>query len=228
MKKGKFIVLEGTDGSGKTVQFRHLVERLKEEGVPYATVDFPRYDKPSSYFIKEYLNGAYGSWKEVGAKKASLFYALDRYDAAGEIREALDKGKLVIANRYATSNMGHQGAKISDPIMRGEFFAWLHELEYVILGIPRPDLVLFLHVPAAIAHQLVDKKGEREYLKGAKRDIHEKDISHLTQAEQSYQQMAQMYPESFRTVECVEEEKLLPVGDIADKIWDIVSGQISS
>lgn len=221
-EKGKFFVIEGTDGSGKTVQFRQLVKRLKSGRKTVATFDFPQYEKQSSYFVREYLNGQYGTWKEVGPYKASLFYALDRFDVAPRLREWQNAGKIVIANRYVASNMGHQGSKIQDYKKRKAFFRWLHELEYGILGIPRPDLTIVLHVPAAIAQALVDKKGKREYIHGAKRDIHEADLTHLRQAERTYLEMARMFPREYRLVECVEEGKLLSVSDIHARIWNIV------
>ena len=225
-KKGKFFVLEGTDGSGKTVQFHELIAHLKRAGKQIATFDFPQYDKQSSYFVREYLNGQYGTWKEVGPYKASLFYALDRFDVGPRVREWQSKGRTVVANRYVASNMGHQGSKIASLKARKQFFAWLHELEYGMLEIPRPDLTIFLHVPAAIAQKLVDKKGKREYVHGAKRDIHEADLVHLAQAERTYLEMVRMFPREFRLVECVEKGKLLSVGEIHARVWEIVRQRI--
>src|SRR5688572_8863017 len=107
MKRGKFIVIEGTDGSGKKTQFELLVKRLKKAGHKVATFDFPQYGTPSAYFVEQYLNGHYGSIKETGPYRASLFYALDRFDAAPHIQAALAEGTMVICNRYVASNMGH-------------------------------------------------------------------------------------------------------------------------
>jgi dTMP kinase len=225
-KKGLFIVLEGTDGSGKTVQFRRLIRKLKARGFKYQTVDFPQYGKPSAYFVEQYLTGKYGSWREVGPYRTSLFYALDRYDASEKIREALSQGKIVLANRYFASNLGHQGAKIRDAHQREKFFKWIYHLEYDILGIPKPDLNLFLHVPAKISYQLVAKKGKREYLKGKKRDIHEKDIKHLKQAEKSYLQAIKLFPKDFKIIECVSNGKLLSINKVAEKIWEVVKNRL--
>ena len=110
MKKeqGRFIVLEGTDGSGKTTQFKALVARLKKEGIAVKTVDFPQYGKESSYFVRQYLNGKYGGLKEVGPYRASLFYALDRFDLSSETRQALASGKIIVTDRYVDANAGHQ------------------------------------------------------------------------------------------------------------------------
>lgn len=220
--KGKFFVIEGTDGSGKTEQFKRLLKRVRRAGYPVATFDFPQYRKPSAYFVTEYLNGRYGGWKEVGPYKASLFYAMDRFDVGGKLRAAVAKGNIVVSNRYVSSNMGHQGAKIADPRERKKFFRWLYDLEYRILGLPKPDCILVLHVPARVAQKLVDRKGSREYVKGVKRDLHEADIGHLLQAERTYLEMVRMFPRDFKLVECVERGRLLSIPEVHERIWKVV------
>src|SRR3990167_190571 len=109
--KGLFVVIEGVDGSGKTTQFKLLHQRLKAAGYDVETFSFPRYSKPSSHFIKKYLAGDYGVATGVSAYTASLFYALDRYEASPEVSAALNNGKIVLADRYVGSNMAHQGSK---------------------------------------------------------------------------------------------------------------------
>jgi len=217
--KGKFIVLEGTDGSGKTAQFWQLLKKLRKQKIEVRTLDFPRYGKPSSYFIEQYLSGKYGSWKEVGAYRASLFYALDRFAMSSKTKKWLEEGKTVISNRYVASNLGHQGAKIRNKLARQKFFKWVDNLQYNILALPRPDINIFLHVPAKIAYDLVDNKGKREYLHGKKRDIHEQDIEHLEQAEKSFLEVVKLFPRQFKLIECVEKEELLSIQEIEDKIW---------
>ncbi|OGZ01323.1 MAG: hypothetical protein A2946_00300 [Candidatus Liptonbacteria bacterium RIFCSPLOWO2_01_FULL_53_13] len=228
MKKeqGRFIVLEGTDGSGKTTQFKALVARLKKEGIAVKTVDFPQYGKESSYFVRQYLNGKYGGLKEVGPYRASLFYALDRFDVGENIRAWVAEGKIVLANRYVSSNMGHQGAKFKTPSERRAYFKWLYRLEYKTLGIPRPDLTIVLHVPAATAQKLVDKKGAREYIGGIKRDIHEADLAHLKRAEQTYLDMVKMFPKEFVLVECVKQGRLRSVSEIREDVWRVVKKKL--
>ena len=218
----RFIVLEGTDGSGKSVQFALLRRRLKREGFRVATFDFPQYGKPSAYFVEQYLNGKYGSWKEVGPARASIFYALDRYDIAPKLRRWARQRRVVLSNRYVPSNMGHQGSKITDALERKLFFKWVADLEYTILGIPRPAISIVLHVPAKVAYKLVGKKGKREYLNKKKRDIHEADIRHLQRAEEAYLQMVRLFPRDFKLVECMEKGKLLSPKEVHERLWKVV------
>lgn len=226
-KKGKLIVIEGTDGTGKGTQFLRLIERLRKTERKISTFDFPQYDKPSSFFVTQYLNGKYGTADQVGPYKASVFYAVDRFDIAPDIRKKKAAGDLLISNRYVESNMGHQGAKIKSRKERLKFFKWLKEMEYEILGIPRPDLCIILHMPAEIAQKLVDKKAKRGYIKGKKRDIHEADINHLKLAEKTYLEIAGLFPKTHVVVECVEKGRLLSIDEVHEKIWKIVKNHIS-
>src|SRR5574337_1626658 len=139
-----FIVLEGSDGSGKTTQFYLLQERLKAAGYEVETFDFPRYNEPSSHFIKRYLNGDYGPASEISPYSASLFFALDRYECAPHIRQYLANGKIVLANRYAGSNMAHQGAKFTSTAQQRGYFVWADSSEFDLLPIPRPNINFYL------------------------------------------------------------------------------------
>lgn len=224
--KSAFLVLEGTDGSGKGTQFALLVKRLAAEGYDVATFDFPRYDKPSSYFVRQYLNGAYGSADDVGAHVGSLFYALDRYEAAASIRKALQEGKVVLANRYVGSNMAHQGTKFHDSKERQDYFNWLDNLEFGMMKLPRPDLNLVLRVPAAIAQSLVDKKGKRDYT-DRKRDIHEADLNHLERSVEVYDDLCRLFPKEFERIDCVENGQLLSIEAVGELVWEGVVGLLA-
>ncbi len=219
MKKGKFIVIEGIDGSGKGEQFKLLLSRLKREGFKVATFDFPQYGKPSAFFVERYLNGRYGTLKEVGSYKASVFYALDRFDVAPRIQQWLGESRVVVSNRYVPSNMGHQGAKLKSAAERKKYLRWVYEFEYGIMGIPKPDISVVLHVPAHVAYGLIGKKRSRKYLMGKQRDIHEGSIEHLERAEQTYLEMAKMFPKDFVVVECTKDKKLLTIEEIHEKVW---------
>ncbi|HSX28997.1 MAG TPA: FAD-dependent thymidylate synthase [Candidatus Saccharimonadales bacterium] len=217
-KSGIFIVIEGTDGSGKATQFALLKERLLQAGYDVATFDFPQYDQPSSYFVRQYLNGAYNNGGIPGPYTASLFYALDRYEAAPQIRQALNEGKIVLANRYTGSNMAHQGTKLASPEERRGYFIWNDNLEFEMLHIPRPNISYILRVPADIAQGLVDQKGKRSYTDKA-RDLHEDDIDHLRKSVEVYDDLAQLFPKDFVRIDCVRDNKLLGVDAVNEILW---------
>ncbi len=216
--QGKFIVIDGTDGSGKTVQANRLIERLRAQGREAQLWDFPQYGKPSAYFVEKYLHGDYGGVNEVGPKAASIFFALDRYDAAARMREALAAGTVLISNRYVSANKGHQMGKITEPSAQEEFLRWLNELEYGTLGIPKPDLTVLLHVTAEIGFELSRSRD------GSKTDIHQADIEHLRAAERAYLRLPEIdTAENWQAVECVEDGKLLPIDAIHERLWALVS-----
>lgn len=218
---GVFLVIEGTDGSGKGTQFKKLVDRLESAGHDVATFDFPQYDEPSSYFVKEYLNGKYGSAEEVGPYTGSLFYALDRYQASVQIREALSQGKIVLANRFTGSNMAHQGTKFKNEEERRGYFIWLDNLEFMMLKIPRPTKSFVLRVPAETAQELVDQKETRNYT-DKKRDLHEADLAHLQKSVEVYDDLCNLFPRDFQRIDCVRSGKLLSIETINDLLWETI------
>lgn len=227
MVKGVFIVIEGTDGSGKGTQFKLLKKRLIKEGHDVATFDFPQYEKPSSHFVKEYLNGNYGTVDEVGPYTGSLFFALDRYQAATEIKQALEAGKVVLANRFTGSNMAHQGTKFNNQDERKGYFIWLDNLEFSLLKIPRPDINFVLRVPAETAQQLVDQKEERSYT-DKKRDIHEADLSHLQKSVEVYDDLCDLFPNDFQRIDCVRGGKLMSIENVHKLVWEKIEPIIPS
>ncbi len=217
MNKGKFIVIDGTDGSGKATQTKLLVDRLEKEGYSVKTIDFPQYETKSASMVENYLLlGKYGTADEVGPYKASIFYACDRYDASFKIRKWLDEGNIVIADRYVGSNMAHQGGKIEDKSEREKYFEWNYDLEFRIFNIPKPDINFILHVKAEISQRLAKERESSD-----KRDIHESDINHLKKAEETYLELSTEYNE-FQLIECVEDEKLLSIEDIQEKLYQKV------
>ncbi len=215
---GSFFVIEGTDGSGKGTQCSLLAERLKREGYDVAVFDFPQYDNPSSYFIQKYLNGEYGDADAVGPYASSIFFALDRFESAKHIEQALTEGKIVLANRYTGSNMAHQGTKFANSAERKGFFIWLDNLEFEILSIPRPDSYIVLRVPAAIAQSMVDKKADRTYT-DKKRDIHEADLSHMERSVQVYDDLCDLFPKDFQRIDCVRGGKLMDIDTVHEYLW---------
>jgi len=214
---GKLIIIDGGDGSGKATQLKLLADKLKTLNYAIEVIDFPQYGQKSAGMVEEYLNGHYGTADEVGPYGASIFFAIDRYDASFKIREWLKEGKIVLSNRYVASNMAHQGGKIKNDIERQIYFKWLHELEYDIFCIPRPDANLILHVNAEVGQKLVDKKGHRDYVGGSKRDIHESDINHLKNAVDVYTEIAQTF-DDFAMIECMNDGNIMSLEEIHEKI----------
>lgn len=225
--QGIFIAIEGSDGSGKGTQFKLLVERLRAEGYDVATYDFPQYEKETSYFVREYLNGNYGTAEELGPYTPSLFYALDRFSVAQSIKDDLAAGKVVLSNRFAGSNMAHQGTKFSSKEERQAFFEWLDQLEFGMLQTPRPDKNIVLLVPAATAQKLVDQKEKRSYT-DKKRDIHEADLGHLERAVEVYQQLCETFPENFTAIDCTKNDELLSIPAINNLVWERISPLLSN
>ena len=219
-KKGLFIAIEGTDGSGKGTQFKLLVSALRREGHKVATLDFPQYGKKSAFYVEQYLNCKYG--KKVSPYIASLFYALDRYSTRTKLKSWLKQGKVVVANRFTLSSAAHQGGKIKSSKELKKYWQWLFNLEFKVLGLPRPNLTILLHMPAKTAQQLVLKKAPRNYIKsGKKKDIHEADLGHLKAAETRYLKLANMF--KARVIKCVEGGKLLTPEEIHSKVWENIN-----
>lgn len=177
MSKGKLIVLEGIDGSGKSAQYRRLCTRLEQDGVPFHSIVFPRYEQESSALIRMYLNGDFGLHpSDVSAYAASVFYAVDRYASYNtDWKNIYESGGLIISDRYTTSNAVHQGAKLPES-EQSAFFDWLYDLEYGKLGLPRPDKVIYLEVDVATSMERMRHRQERT---NTQADIHEKDEGYL-------------------------------------------------
>lgn len=220
---GKFIVIDGTDGSGKTTQFNLLVDKLKAEGFLVELADFPQYNTKSAGLVEEYLGGKYGGADDVTPYQSSIFYAVDRYDASFKIRQWLKEGKIVVANRYVSASLGHQGGKIDNPLERKVFFNWLYELEYKLFNIPKPDLSLILHVEADIAQKLAANRHREDWV-GKTRDIHEENLGHLKKAEQVYLEIAKTFPD-FKLIKCTREGEIMSREEIHDLVW-IYTNQI--
>lgn len=202
---GRFIAIEGGDGSGKATQAKLLADYARAQGFDVYEVSFPRYGNDSAYYVEQYLNGSYGSSEDVPAELGILPYALDRFAARDDITNHLQKeNSLVIADRYMASNLAHQGAKIDDTDQRHEFYRRTMLTEYDILGIPKPDLNIVLLVPSDISQANVDKKSARTYT-DKKRDIHEADANHLDKAKRNYEEICDLYPDEFIAINCIDE-----------------------
>lgn len=191
MAKGKLIVLEGIDGSGKSAQYRRLCARMENDGIAYTHIVFPRYDKESSSLIRMYLSGQFGTKPgDVNAYAASTFYAVDRYASYrtdwGKIYE---NGGLILSDRYTTSNAVHQGSKLSDEELPA-FFDWLQDLEYGKMGLPQPDLVIYLDVDVETSLARMRRRQQKTHTSA---DIHEKDVAYLERCLRTARLAAQHY-----------------------------------
>ena len=219
-KKGRLIVIEGSDGSGKATQTRMLVRKLRADDVATEQIGFPGYKR--SFFGKmvgEYLRGDLGSAEAMDPRLVSVLYAGDRWEVRDKIVTWLDEGKVVICDRYVDSNKAHQAARLARGANRAAFFRWIDRLEYGVFKMPRPDYVVFLHVPYRVSEKLIDKKGPRAYLRGKRRDAHEADTGHLRKAERIYLEIAERRPARKGVkIECVEGGELLSKPEINARI----------
>lgn len=212
---GKLIVFEGTDGSGKSTQFKRLCARLEREGVPFQRLVFPQYSEPSSTLIRMYLGGEFGSRpSDVNAYAASAFYAVDRYASWKNVwGEYYEKGGLVLADRYITSNAVHQACKVPEG-ERADFFRWLEEFECDKLGLPRADVVLYMDMPTEKAVELLRA---RESATNTNADIHEVDTDYLKLCRRTALAAAEHY--GWQKVACTDEAgRVRSVEEIAEEI----------
>lgn len=216
---GKLIVIEGTDGSGKSTQFRLLSERLSKEGYSFKHIVFPRYSEPSSSLIRMYLSGEFGKKpSDVNAYAASTFYAVDRYASyKQDWGEWYKTGGLVLSDRYTTSNAVHQASKEPESC-RQEFLRWLYELEYDKMELPKPDLVIYLDVPTDFTEMLMRR---RESDTGTSADIHEQDMSYLATCRDTGRYAAKFY--GWTVVDCVRNGVMRSISDIHDEIYGYAS-----
>jgi len=212
------IVLEGVDGSGKTTQLHMLKEHLSKKGIPFAVFDFPQYGKTiGGELVGATLDGKFGHPANISPYLTALPYAIDRFQAGNDIKDALNQRKIVICNRYVGSNLAHQTGKLEQG--REEFIRWMMRLEYEIFKVPREDLTIFLDTPTETAKEMVGRKEKREYTE-KKRDLHESDLNHMKNANDLYRYLATVLP-WWRQVKCADEAgQMLPPEEIHRQVLD--------
>lgn len=212
---GKLIVIEGTDGSGKSTQFKLLTQRLEDEGTTFRKLVFPRYSEPSSALIRMYLNGDFGTDpKAVNGYAASAFYAVDRYASyKQDWGQWYEDGGVVVSDRYTTSNAVHQASKEA-PEDREKFLKWLYDFEYVQLGLPKPDLTIYLDVTTDQTEKLMR---HREKETNSKADIHEKDMQYLATCRQAGREAAAY--SGWTVIQCVRDGQMRTVEEIHNDIY---------
>lgn len=212
--KGTLIVLEGIDGSGKETQASLLEKKLKEKGREVMHISFPDYESPSSALVKMYLKGDFGKNPEdVTPYAASLFYAVDRFASYRmKWKDFYQRGGIIIADRYTTSNMVHQMTKYEDKKERKDFLSWLEKTEYEELELPVPDLVILLDIPLAVSENLVKERARQ----GGSMDIHEQHLDYLRKCHDAYQELVSLY--GWKRIPCTEEGKLRTIEDIGKDV----------
>lgn len=212
---GKLIVIEGTDGSGKSTQFRLLTDRLESEQVKFQKLVFPQYSEPSSALIRMYLGGEFGkSPSDVNAYAASAFYSVDRYASYRKVwGKWYEEGGLVVSDRYTTSNAVHQTSKEPED-KREDFLNWLYDFEYDKLGLPRPDLVIYLDVPTDFTVKMLR---HRESETNTHADIHEQDMQYLATCRRMGRAAAEHY--GWTVIRCVRDGAMRSMEDIHEEIY---------
>lgn len=216
--KGKLVVFEGTDGTGKATQARLMARRLEAEGVSFREIDFPRYGTPFAVPLEQYLHGRLGKRPgDVSAYAATTLYAIDRYASCLEDWGGFyQSGGLILANRYTTSNAVHQAAKLPEG-EREEYLTWLFDLEYRRLELPEPDLVIYLDLPTELSVRLLRRRQEATHTAA---DIHEQDEAYLRRCRENARDIARQL--GWRRIDCSHGDEVRVPEDIHDEIWTLV------
>lgn len=221
--KGKLIVFEGTDGSGKATQARMMAERLHRENITFRVIDFPRYGNPFAEPAKLYLQGVLGSKPgDVNAYASSVLFAVDRLASYKEDwGGAYEAGEVILANRYTTSNAVHQASKLSDG-ERDAYLNWLFDLEYGKLELPKPDMVIYLDLPTDLSEQMMRR---REAATGTTADIHEQDSAYLRRCRDNAREVAKVC--GWKIIDCSRNGEIRTIEDIHAEAWKLISELIN-
>ncbi len=222
--RGKLVVLEGIDGSGKHTQLEMLARAMQERGISHATIGFPRYEGFFGHMVAQYLNGEFGSLAEVDPHFSALLYAGDRFENRRLLENLLAEGKLVLADRYIASNLAHQGARVPSKLFPG-FLRWLEKLEYSLYSLPQEELVIYLRLSAPRAQKLIAKKRARNYTR-RRRDLQEASLAHLQSAARIFERLARR--RNWATVECMSARNsaLRPPEEIHREIMSVIDRRI--
>lgn len=223
--RGKLILIEGTDCSGKQTQSQLLVSKLIENNIKIKRMEFPMYDTPTGkiiggpYLGKEYICESWfdGGATKVDAKVAALYFAADRLYNISKINKLLDEGVNVILDRYVPSNMAHQGGKILDYNERQVFYKWSDTLEYGLIELPRPDFSILLYLPHEYSKQLRELRGE-------KLDNHEASEEHLANAEKAYLEISKLY--DYKIINCNKDDQIRSIEDINTELYNYVINKL--
>ena len=211
-----FIVIDWIDASWKATQVGLLQKKLQNMWKKVRILDYPRYSWESAFFVEKYLNWDYG--KNISAKQASIFYAIDRFDDSFGLKIDLENYDYIISNRYVSASMIHQAGKIKNKKEREDFLDWLDDLEYNIFSIPRPDKTIFLNVSPLMSQKLVLRKEKRNYLKWDKKmDIHEENKNHLQNSWELAMELVKKY--NWIKIDCEMWENMRSIEDINKEVF---------
>lgn len=225
MRRGKLIVIDGSDGSGKATQTRFLLARLKKEGYRVKTLDFPQYE--ANFFgglVGKCLAGEYGDFIAVDPHIVSVLYAADRFESKTKIEQWLRQGYVVVLDRYVSANQIHQGGKIRDAKQQREFLQWLDQMEHGIFGIPRPDLIVYLDVPVEVAQKLLSTENTQKtkvYLGKKQKDLAESNPKHLAESRANALKLVKKL-NAWTKVDCTSKGEILSREAIAEKVWGVI------
>lgn len=220
--QGKLIIIEsGSDASGKATQTEKLFNRLTQDNFKVKKITFPNYNSDSSALVKMYLNGDFGKDpNDVNPYVASTFYAVDRFASyKTEWGEPYRSGTIILADRYTTSNMVHQAAKIKDPKEKDSFLKWLWDFEFNIYKLPVPDCVLFLDMPPQYSRMLMAERANK-FTGEQQKDIHERNDYYLLESYNNSLYVANKY--NWTKISCVEDGNLKSINDIHEAIYKTV------
>lgn len=223
--KGKLIVIEGSDSSGKKTQSKLLVKKLKKHGFKTDLIEFPNYNSKTGRKITAYLKGEFGSLAEVNPYFASELYAEDRLALRDKIMQSLKQGKIVVLDRYVLSNKAHQSVKIGSSNERESFFQWIDELEYKKNKLPKEDILLYLYVPVDISIEWNKKRKKTGHLK-EKEDIHESNVQYLKDVEKQYLDLIGKNKDYIQ-IDCFNRKEIFSINKIHELIWKIVSENLN-
>ena len=218
---GKLIVIEGTDSSGKETQTKRLFEKLEEKGLKVKKISFPNYDSPACEPVKMYLAGAFGEdAMKVNPYPVSTMYAIDRYASfKTDWEKFYNEDGIIVTDRYVTSNMVHQASKIKDLDEKKKYLNWLEDLEYEKMGIPRPDLVIFLNMPTEMAVRLMAER-KNKITGEEKKDIHERDKEYLKESHANACKIANIY--NWKEIKCNDGERIKTIEEIGEEVFSLV------
>lgn len=213
MVKGSLIVISGSDGAGKATQTKNLYNLAADNHYAVQKLRFPRYESPTGKVVRDYLDGRFGKLDEIKPEAAAMWFAADRFSVKDEIVGALEKGINLILDRYTPDNLAHQGCKYQGQ-KRTEMIMWVQQLEYRLLGLPKPDLTLCLHLPARVSAEAVTARGEQK-------DMHESNPEYLSEVEKTFLSLADIEP-NYKIFDCMKGSQRLSEAEVTEGLWKLI------